>query len=512
MGDKLGIHGGPFILNNVTPIFDITYNTDYSNLNSFSDTIFTRTNGSDINLDDSTLTNTPVANSLISLAFTDLPGTINFTDATGNGDTGASDGTRGDNFGIHGGRFILSDVTPIFDITYNTNYSDLNSLSDTIFARTNGRDINLDDNTLTDTPVANSLISLAFTELPGTLSFTDVTGNGNTGASDGAMGGNHGIHGGRFTLSDVTPIFDITYNMDYSDLNSLSDTIFTRTSGHNINLDDNTLTNTPVANSLISLAFTDLPGTISFTDAAGNGDTSASDGNRGDNLGLQAETVSLVAETTAAVASLDLALNKLPPPTAQAVTVNGAADADTDNGTAAFTLAANETNNGAGGQSTVCAACVSNLSGGTLGFYEGGPSHWIAQSFTTGGSSSDRFTLGHVIINFRSSPSSSTVQIRANNNGRPGTQIGSNLTGASLPSSGESRFNASGITLNGATSYFLTISVPNTLGLWGRSDGSDTGATGWSITDAMCKAPQGSTAPGPPTPLPCASASTPVSS
>ena len=530
MGGNLGIHGGyfsldaeptaavtslDFILNDVTPIFDITYNTNYSDLNSFSDTISTDNNANNINLDDNTLANTPVVNSLISLAFTDLPGTISFTNATGNDSTSAGDGTRDDNLRLQAETvsrdaaptaavtsldFILNDVTPIFDITYNTDYSDLNRFSDTISTDNNASDINLDDNTLTNTPVANSPISLAFTDLPGTISFTDVTGNSDTSARGGTRGDNLGIHGGRFsldaeptaavtsldfTLSDVTPIFDITYNMDYSNLNRLSDTIFTHNSANNINLDDNTLANTPVVNSLISLAFTDLPAAISFTDGTGNGGTGAGDGTRGGNLGLQAETVSLVAEPTAAATSLDLALNKVFTSsnwnTAQAVTVNTAEDADTANDTATITLAVNETNNGATGQSVGCAACVSNLSGGTSNVAQGGTSTWIANSFTTGGSSSDRFSLGHVIIHFRSSASSSTVQIRANNNGRPGAQIGSNLTGANLPSSGQSRFNASGITLNGATTYFLTVSIPNTPGLSSRRDDGETGAPGWSI-------------------------------
>ena len=352
---------------------------------------------------------------------------------------------------------------------------------------------------MANTPVVNSLISLAFTDLPGTISFTNVTGKGDTSASDGTRGDNLGLQAETvsrdaaptatvtspdFALNDVTPIFDITYNTDYSDLNRFSDTIFTDNNASDINLDDNTLTNTPVANSLISLAFTDLPATISFTDATGNGGTGAGDGTRGGNLGLQAETVSLVAEPTAAVTSLDLALNKVFTSsnwnTALAVTVNTAEDADTANGTATFALAVNETNNGATGQSVGCAACVSNLSGGTFNVAQGGTSTWIANSFTTGGSSSDRFSLGHVIIHFRSSASSSTVQIRANNNGRPGAQIGSNLTGANLPSSGQSRFNASGITLHGATTYFVTVSIPNTPGLSTRLDDGETGAPGWS--------------------------------
>ena len=323
MGDNLGLQAEPvsldaeptaavtsldFSLNNITPIFDITYNTDYSDLNRFSDTIFTDNNASDINFDDNILTNTPVPNSLISLAFTDLPGTISFTDVTGNGDTGASDEAMGDNLGLHGGsfsldveptaavtslEFALNDVIPIFDITYNTDYSDLNSFLDTISTDNNASDIDFDDNTLTNTPVPNSLISLAFTDLPGIISFTDVTGNGDTSASNETMVDNLGLEAEivsrdaeptagvtspDFTLSGVTPIFDITYNMDYSDLNSFSDTIFTRTSGHNVNLGDNTLTNTPVANSLISLAFTDLSGTISFTNATDNADYTGGNG------------------------------------------------------------------------------------------------------------------------------------------------------------------------------------------------------------------------------------------
>ena len=119
------------------------------------------------------------------------------------------------------------------------------------------------------------------------------------------------------------------------------------------------------------------------------------------------------------------------------------------------------------------------------------PNPWVANKFRTGGTSAHRFTLDSVVIDFHSNVGSAVVQIRANNNGVPGNQIGSNLTRVGTHNSGNITFNASGITLNGATDYFMTVHKPGSLSVEIRrqADNRESGANGWSIANSFHLAP-----------------------
>ena len=88
-----------------------------------------------------------------------------------------------------------------------------------------------------------------------------------------------------------------------------------------------------------------------------------------------------------------------------------------------------------------------------------------ANAFTTGGTSTDRYSLNSVIVNYNSGfpPGQEygqhTLSIHAANGSNSGAQIG-NLNGTIPTGGGFTTYTASGITLNGGTRYFVQVNAP----------------------------------------------------
>ena len=110
---------------------------------------------------------------------------------------------------------------------------------------------------------------------------------------------------------------------------------------------------------------------------------------------------------------------------------------------------------------------------------------WYANAFTTGGATSDRYTLNSVVVHVGGGGIAALdVSIHANSSGSPGTKIGSSLTGTT--SSGQRTYTASGITLNGGTTYFVRVRRSGSSGnrdIRTTSSDAQSGTTGWSIAD-----------------------------
>ena len=66
----------------------------------------------------------------------------------------------------------------------------------------------------------------------------------------------------------------------------------------------------------------------------------------------------------------------------------------------------------------------------------------MANSFDTGGSATDRFSLTNVVIDFASNATNATVGIYTKSGDDPGTQVGANLTQVGTATSGKITFNA----------------------------------------------------------------------
>ena len=115
------------------------------------------------------------------------------------------------------------------------------------------------------------------------------------------------------------------------------------------------------------------------------------------------------------------------------------------------------------------------------------PLDYAANSFKTGGSATDRFSLASVVVDFGAQATNARVGIYTENSDNPGTQLGGNLTQVGSANTGEITFNASGIVLKGDTTYMVRLSEGAGLTPGVRrtaSDAEDTGsATGWEIGD-----------------------------
>ena len=128
---------------------------------------------------------------------------------------------------------------------------------------------------------------------------------------------------------------------------------------------------------------------------------------------------------------------------------------------------------------------VSNISETDNGRYRWRDNDVYANAFTTGGTSTARYTVSSVVLRIDNRAATDTVQIRNASGSNPGTAIGS-LTYSS--SSGNARtYTASNITLNGGTTYFLTYSQASGGNASVRYTNSDaqTGTSGWSIADGI---------------------------
>ena len=82
------------------------------------------------------------------------------------------------------------------------------------------------------------------------------------------------------------------------------------------------------------------------------------------------------------------------------------------------------------------------------------------ECFTTGGTSTSRYTLNSVILDIENDVADSgqlVVSIYGASGSNPGTRIGSSLTGTIDSDAGRTTYTASGITLNGATTYFVHV-------------------------------------------------------
>lgn len=110
-----------------------------------------------------------------------------------------------------------------------------------------------------------------------------------------------------------------------------------------------------------------------------------------------------------------------------------------------------------------------------------------ATAFTTGGTSTDRYTLNSVVLDIANSGSGQLdVSIHNANGSNPGTKIGNNLTGTIDSDAGQTTYTASGITLNGGTTYLVQVSGAASLvsrRVSTTASNAETGTTGWTIAD-----------------------------
>ena len=110
--------------------------------------------------------------------------------------------------------------------------------------------------------------------------------------------------------------------------------------------------------------------------------------------------------------------------------------------------------------------------------------NYLANAFTTGGSTTDRFTLNSVVLRVTPGGGQFDVSIHNASGSNPGTKIGNSLSGTASSTGGNKTYTASGITLNGGTTYFVRVIGPTD----GRSldvttSTAQTGTAGWSIAD-----------------------------
>ena len=108
----------------------------------------------------------------------------------------------------------------------------------------------------------------------------------------------------------------------------------------------------------------------------------------------------------------------------------------------------------------------------------------LANAFRTGGGSGARYTPSGVTLDLGTCAGTPVVRIYTESGGSPGTQVGSNLTNPATISAGRNTFTASGITLNGDATYFVTIwTSSGSCNVRGETDNSENGVRGWSIAD-----------------------------
>ena len=111
--------------------------------------------------------------------------------------------------------------------------------------------------------------------------------------------------------------------------------------------------------------------------------------------------------------------------------------------------------------------------------------------FTTGGATTDSYTLADVVVAVGSNASNLTVGIwnqgstgcASGVSNCPGTQVGSSLTRQGSAASGDIAFRPSSITLTGATTYYVRLSRgAGSAPTVGRTtSGNETGSTGWTL-------------------------------
>ena len=120
----------------------------------------------------------------------------------------------------------------------------------------------------------------------------------------------------------------------------------------------------------------------------------------------------------------------------------------------------------------------------------------MASSFTTGGSTSTRYTLNSIVIDVQTDADEARVSLYTESSSVPGRRVGIPLTQSGSADSGNLTFNASGITLNGASTYWVVVEgiagdgpeVDDT-----RSGAEDTSSTsGWSIGNIIAFRSSGS--------------------
>ena len=115
----------------------------------------------------------------------------------------------------------------------------------------------------------------------------------------------------------------------------------------------------------------------------------------------------------------------------------------------------------------------------------------IANAFTTGGTTADRFTLSSVVLFVEGTAGSGSFDVSIHNPGtgsnasNPGTKIGNNLTGTIGSTDGNTTYSAGGgntITLNGGTTYFVQVTgtASSNRRVRATTSDSETGAGTWS--------------------------------
>ncbi len=114
----------------------------------------------------------------------------------------------------------------------------------------------------------------------------------------------------------------------------------------------------------------------------------------------------------------------------------------------------------------------------------------LANAFTTGGTTTDRYTLNSVVLDVLANVGNAVQLVvsihnpgTGTNASNPGTQIGNNLTGTIDNTAGQKTLTASGITLNGNTTYFVQVKTSSTAesrDVNFTNSNAETGTGGWS--------------------------------
>ena len=115
-----------------------------------------------------------------------------------------------------------------------------------------------------------------------------------------------------------------------------------------------------------------------------------------------------------------------------------------------------------------------------------GANQYIANSFTIPAPASARYSLTSVVVDAADGFTTETVKIYSESSSNPSSQEGGDLTKVGTSTSGQITYNApaSGITLNGGTTYFMVITCTSNCTADQVTANAQSGTTNWSIGDA----------------------------
>ena len=175
--------------------------------------------------------------------------------------------------------------------------------------------------------------------------------------------------------------------------------------------------------------------------------------------------------TSIATGTSTASLSSLTPNTAYSYVAYSKAGCNTADAIASVTFA------------TVGHISVSNITGSQTDGASGATTYF-ANAFTTGGSDNARYRLDSVTIdvNVTGTHTAPALRIYTDSSDAPGTQLGTLIRPEGNVSNGEHTYDASGVTLNGNSTYFLVGNTGHSNVKWTRfTSDAQTGTAGWSI-------------------------------